>query len=371
MRRFNIPGRVSQNSTLPPTNLFDSEGLVGIDANGDADTPARQITDTALVVDQDIRIAADVMTYRDSGATHTVEVQAHKGVASGYASLDAGVKVVENPASATATPTAASIPISDGAGKLAAGWGGSASTLATLDAGVKVVENPANAQEAGGAGKIPLGDAGGKLASSWGGSASTLATLDAGSKVVENPASATATPTAASIPISDGANKLDIGWLPTASASGLATLDASSELVQLPPALQGRTVVVPLTLAQLKTMYTTPELLISSPGANKAIIVDSIVFEANRTGTAISGGGAISIKYASGADVCATIAAALLTGAAGTEIVRRLPVDAAAASANISANALVITNADAVFADGAGTESANVWIQYRIISTTA
>lgn len=281
MRRFNIPGRVSQNSTLPPTNLFDSEGLVGIGANGDADTPARQITDTALAVDQDIRIAADVMTYRDSGATHTVEVQAHKGVASGYASLDAGVKVVENPASATATPTAASIPISD------------------------------------------------------------------------------------------GANKLDIGWLPTAVASGLATLDASSELVQLPPALQGRTVVVPLTLAQLKTMYTTPELLISSPGANKAIIVDSIVFEANRTGTAISGGGAISIKYASGADVCATIAAALLTGAAGTEIVRRLPVDASAASANISANALVITNANAVFADGAGTESANVWIQYRIISTTA
>jgi hypothetical protein len=326
MRRFNIPGRVSQNSTLPPTNLFDSEGLVGIDANGDADTPARKITDTALAADQDIRIAANVMTYRDSGATHTVEVQAHKGVASGYASLDAGSKVVED---------------------------------------------PANAQTAGGAGKIPLGDAGGKLASSWGGSASTLATLDAGAKVVENPASATATPTASSIPISDGANKLDIGWLPTAVASGLATLDASSELAQLPPALQGRTVVVPLTLAQLKTMHTTPELLISSPGANKAIIVDSIVFEANRTATAITGGGAISIKYASGADVCATIAAALLTGAAGTEIVRRLPVDAAAASANISANALVITNADAVFSDGDGTESANVWIQYRIISTTA
>lgn len=281
MRRFNIPGRVSQNSTLPPTNLFDSEGLVGIDSNGDADTPARQITDTALAADQDIRIAANVMTYRDSGTTYTVEVQAHKGVASGYASLDAGGKVVENPASATDTPTAASIPISD------------------------------------------------------------------------------------------GANKLDIGWLPTAVASGLATLDASSELAQLPPALQGRTVVVPLTLAQLKTMHTTPELLISSPGANKAIIVDSIVFEANRTATAITGGGAISIKYASGADVCATIPAALLTGAAGTEIVRRLPVDAAAASANISANALVITNADAVFDGGAGTESVNVWIQYRIISTTA
>jgi hypothetical protein len=140
MQRFNIPGRVEQSSSLPPTNLFDSEGLVGIDANGDADTPARSITGNALAADQDIRIAADVLTYQDSGSTHTVEVQGNKGVASGYASLDASTKVVENPASATATPTAASIPISDGAGKLAAGWGGAASTLATLDASVELVE---------------------------------------------------------------------------------------------------------------------------------------------------------------------------------------------------------------------------------------
>lgn len=256
--------------------------LASLDPGGVVEQQVRKITNSVLGTDeQNVRIASGGMTFYSDAGVRTVELQENKGAASGYASLDAGVKVVENPASATATPTAASIPISD------------------------------------------------------------------------------------------GANKLDIGWLPTAVASGLATLDASSELVQLPPALQGRTVVVPLTLAQLKTMYTTPELLISSPGANKAIIVDSIVFEANRTGTAISGGGAISIKYASGADVCAPIAAALLTGAAGTEIVRRLPVDAAADSANIVANALVITNADAAFADGAGTESVNVWVQYRIISTTA
>lgn len=44
-----------------------------------------------------------------------------KGAASGYASLSAGTKVVEDPANATATPTASKIPIADGSGKLD-GW---------------------------------------------------------------------------------------------------------------------------------------------------------------------------------------------------------------------------------------------------------
>lgn len=256
--------------------------LASLDPGGVVEQQVRKITNSILgTEEQNVRIADGNMTFYSDAGVRTVELQGNKGVASGYASLDAGGKVVENPASATGAANPNSIPVSDGSGKL------------------------------------------------------------------------------------------NMAWFPTSVANGLATLDTNTELVQLPPVLQGRTVVVPLTLTQLKTMHTTPELLISSPGANKAIIVDSIVFEANRTATAITGGGAISIKYASGADVCATIPAALLTGAAGTEIVRRLPVDATAASANISANALVITNADAVFADGAGTESANVWIQYRIISTTA
>ena len=51
-----------------------------------------------------------------------------KAAASGVASLSAASLVVQNPANATATPTASKIPIADGSGKLAAGWGGSAST---------------------------------------------------------------------------------------------------------------------------------------------------------------------------------------------------------------------------------------------------
>ena len=64
------------------------------------------------------------------------------GAASGIATLNGGSLVVQNPASATATPGAAVIPITDGSGQLAAGFGGAASTLATLDGGGAVVEDP-------------------------------------------------------------------------------------------------------------------------------------------------------------------------------------------------------------------------------------
>lgn len=55
------------------------------------------------------------------------------GIAGGLATLNGSVKVVQDPADATATPTASKIPLANGSGKLAAGWGGSANTLATLD----------------------------------------------------------------------------------------------------------------------------------------------------------------------------------------------------------------------------------------------
>lgn len=49
------------------------------------------------------------------------QLESEKGAASGYASLNASTKVVENPANATATPAASKIPIADGSGKLD-GW---------------------------------------------------------------------------------------------------------------------------------------------------------------------------------------------------------------------------------------------------------
>jgi hypothetical protein len=60
---------------------------------------------------------------------------------------------------ASATPSAAAlIPITNGAGKLAAGFGGAASTLATLNGSIKVVEDPANATATPTLGKIPIAD---------------------------------------------------------------------------------------------------------------------------------------------------------------------------------------------------------------------
>lgn len=88
------------------------------------------------------------------------------GAALGVASLNISSKVVEDPANATATPTASKIPIADAAGKLAAGWGGAASTLATLNSSSKVVEEPASKAQSSG-----------------------IASLDSNSLVVQNPAS--------------------------------------------------------------------------------------------------------------------------------------------------------------------------------------
>jgi hypothetical protein len=49
--------------------------------------------------------------------TDKIETSA-KAAASGIASLDSNSKVVQDPANATATPTASKIPIADGSGKL-------------------------------------------------------------------------------------------------------------------------------------------------------------------------------------------------------------------------------------------------------------
>ena len=55
------------------------------------------------------------------------------------------------------------IPAADVNGKLSSGWGGSVNTLATLDSSAKVVENPANATATPTASKIPIADGSGKV----------------------------------------------------------------------------------------------------------------------------------------------------------------------------------------------------------------
>jgi hypothetical protein len=79
-----------------------------------------------------------------AGVWKKLERVDNKGIANGYASLDASSKVVQDPANATSAPAANKIPLADASGKLASGWGGAANSLATLDGDTKVVQDPAS-----------------------------------------------------------------------------------------------------------------------------------------------------------------------------------------------------------------------------------
>lgn len=199
-----------------------------------------------------------------------------------------------------------------------------------------------------GASKIPIADGSGKLASGWGGSASTLATLNGSSKVVEDPANATATPTASKIPIADSNGDLDNGWV-------------RDDLMKY--------AAVALTAQNILDMFGAPVTLIAAPGANKAIIVHDLVFEMKRSATAFANGGAVSVEYTTGDDVVATIAATVVTGAAGTTLSTRVMANLSdTALASIENDALRITNATAAFITGTGTADVHIW--YSVIDVT-
>lgn len=101
---------------------------------------------------------SNVLASSDLTNDAALEKIVNKAAASGYASLDSGSLVVQDPVNATATPTASKIVKADGSGKLVAGWGGSASTLATLNGSSLVVQDPANATSTATASKIVKAD---------------------------------------------------------------------------------------------------------------------------------------------------------------------------------------------------------------------
>ncbi len=130
------------------------------------------------------------------------------------------------------------------------------------------------------------------------------------------------------------------------------------------------TVNVSLTSTQIKALNSTPVALIPAQGAGKIIIVDEILLEMTRTGTAYANGGALEFRYtnASGAKVSADIAASVVTtGGAGVEYNR---VGGVSTSLTPVANAaIVIDNATAPFITGTGT--ARVYLRFRVIDTAA
>lgn len=127
------------------------------------------------------------------------------------------------------------------------------------------------------------------------------------------------------------------------------------------------TAQVALSAADIIAMRTTPKQLIAAPGANKLVLVDSLVVKMVRSATAFTSGGALEFRYTdgSGAKVSADVAASVVTtGGAGTEY---NSVAGVTTSLTPVANAaIVLTNATGAFATGTGT--AQVSIKYRIVT---
>lgn len=129
-------------------------------------------------------------------------------------------------------------------------------------------------------------------------------------------------------------------------------------------------VTVALSAANLIAMYATPVVVVPAVTA-KAIIVDSVDFVITRTSTAFTGGGVVAVQYDStangaGTATTATIAASVVTGAAGTTYTARIPVVLSdVASASIAGIGLYISNQTAAFAAGTGT--ASVKVRYHLV----
>lgn len=296
---------------------------------------------------------AGVIRYNSPGR---IEAASSRGLANlidtdGLATLDSNGNIVEPARAVTTTATVAAGDVRYATNDLWVHDGtaerkvynttdaGVASGIATLDSNTNVVEaaRKATTTATTGAGDIRYTD-------------NDLHVHDGtAERKIYNTTDSSATPTANLIPLADANGDLDNGWI-------------RDDLMKYTAA--------PLTAQNIKDMYGAPVTLIAAPGANKAIIVHDLVFEMKRSATAFTGGGAVSIEYASGSDVVATIAAAVVTGAAGTTLSSRVMVDLSdVALANIENDAIKITNATAAFADGTGTAEVHIW--YSVIDVTA
>lgn len=125
---------------------------------------------------------------------------------------------------------------------------------------------------------------------------------------------------------------------------------------------------VSVTAAEIIAMYTTPKLLVAAPGAGKSIVVLKVVLTMTRTATAFTGGGVAIVQYDSTANgagqqaLDSTVAATVVTGAAGTTVtLRNGAVISDLAAASIQNKGLYLSNQTGVFADGTGAMVAEVF----------
>ena len=87
-------------------------------AQGDADAAQARADDAHADAATGIANAATAQARADDAHTDAAAIVSAKGQANGYASLNSGSKVVENPANATATPTAGKIVLADALGRV-------------------------------------------------------------------------------------------------------------------------------------------------------------------------------------------------------------------------------------------------------------
>jgi hypothetical protein len=132
----------------------------------------------------------------------------------------------------------------------------------------------------------------------------------------------------------------------------------------LPSAL----VRVSLSSANLLAMNGTPVAILPAPGANFAIIVDSIAFVMIATSTAYASGGTVQFNYHGGVSShSGTIPASVVTTGTPGTVVTQLGPSTGSNGLTVPANTGIdITNNTGAFTTGTGT--AIVYVSYSVIA---
>jgi len=124
--------------------------------------------------------------------------------------------------------------------------------------------------------------------------------------------------------------------------------------------------VVPLTAAQLKSLFSTPLTVLPAPGAGYALILEQALLEFKFGTIAYTGGGALSLVYHgnAGALHSGTVPASVITAGSGQSQTLLGPQTGANGLTVLSNTGIDLTNATQNFAAGNGL--AQLWLWYTI-----
>ena len=124
---------------------------------------------------------------------------------------------------------------------------------------------------------------------------------------------------------------------------------------------------VALTEANIIAMYTTPVEVVAAQGAGTVIELVSATSIYDYDTAAYTGGGTVTLEYASGATLTTTVSAANSFGAAGDKVYRMVHLNAAGGYSMLVNTGIDITNATGVFVDpGTAAGVARIKVAYRV-----